>query len=618
VSRADVPQLGAVVNGGTTRFAATTDQSSCSIRLYGRGEEVVDERELVPRGDGIFTLAIEGVGHGTPYRFVIGGNALPDPYARAFLHGVHGPATVYQSKHAWRYDCVSRPLHEHVIYELHVGTFTAEGTYDSAAKRLRDLVDLGVTAIELMPIASFDGSRGWGYDGVAHYAPYAPYGTPDELRAFVDHAHGLGLSVLLDVVYNHFGPSGNYLRAYDRRLFAHEEASPWGEAPNFASPAMRRYVIDNALYWLGEFRFDGLRLDATHAIIDRSPKHVLEEMVEAVAELEPKRLLLAEDERNDPTLVTRFGLDALWADDFHHATRVTLTGEHDGYYAAYQPGPREIARTISRGWLYEGQPRPSDGKPRGASADALTAEQFVYCIQNHDQIGNRAFGDRLNHAVTLDAYLSVSMLLLFLPMTSLLFMGQEWASSSPFLYFTDHEAELGRMISEGRRREFEGFRAFSGHGEERSVPDPQAQGTFQQSKLDWHERDQAEHARVLELYRAALALRRSDRVLQDASRERLRCDSFGEVLVVERWHEEARRVLLVNFGSSSVAFDELPSLGGIPMERPLLSSAPQVVPGSIAPHTALILAARSDDGVLRVEIEAPAEASSRGRRIEVR
>jgi maltooligosyltrehalose trehalohydrolase len=590
VSRADVRRLGAVVNGEKTCFAAATDESACSVRVYGTDGELAAERELVPHGDGLFALDIEGIGHGTPYCFVIGEKALPDPYARAFLHGVHGKAMVYESKHSWRYDCVSRPLHEHVIYELHVGTFTAEGTYGSAAKRLHDLLDLGVTAIELMPIASFDGARGWGYDGVAHYAPYAPYGTPDELRAFVDHAHGLGLSVFLDVVYNHFGPSGNYLRAYDRRFFARDEASPWGEAPNFVFPAMRRYVIDNALYWLVEFRFDGLRLDATHAIIDRSPKHVLEEMVEAVAKLEPKRLLLAEDERNDPTLVTRFGLDALWADDFHHATRVTLTGEQDGYYSAYRPGAAEIARTIMRGWLYEGQPRPSDGKPRGASAQALTAEQLVYCIQNHDQIGNRAFGDRLNHAVTLDAYLAVSMLLLFLPMTPLLFMGQEWASSSPFLYFTDHEAELGRLISEGRRREFEGFRAFSEHAEVRSVPDPQAQGTFQQSKLDWHEREQTGHARALELYRAALALRRSDRVLQDASRERLRCESFGEVLVVERWRDRQRRVLLVNFGSSAVAFEELPSLRGIPMERALLSSAPQVVAGSIAPHTALMLA----------------------------
>jgi maltooligosyltrehalose trehalohydrolase len=353
---------------------------------------------------------------------------------------------------------------------------------------------------------------------------------------------------------------------------------------------MRRYAIDNALYWLVDFRFDGLRLDATHAIIDRSPKHVLEELVEAVSTLEPKRLLIAEDERNDPMLVTRFGLDAVWADDFHHATHVTLTGEQDGYYAAFQSGPREIARTIRRGWLYEGQPSPASGQPRGASADALRAEELVYCIQNHDQVGNRAFGERLNHAVSLDAYLSASLLLLFLPMTPLLFMGQEWASSSPFLYFTDHGEELGRLISEGRRREFEKFGAFSEHARAALIPDPQALETFERAKLDWARRDQADHARALELHRVALELRRTDRVLRDGSRERLRADALGDVLVVERWLGADRRVLVVNFGAEPVAVERLPPLVALSNQRVLLSSAPVGEDRSIAARVASIFA----------------------------
>jgi maltooligosyltrehalose trehalohydrolase len=495
---------------------------------------------------------------------------------------------VVESRYAWRFPCVSRSLSEQVIYELHVGTFTSEGTYSAALSRLPDLVELGITTIELMPLSAFHGARGWGYDGVAHFAPFAGYGTPDELRAFVDAAHELGLSMLLDVVYNHFGPSGNYLAAYDGRYFTRDDASPWGDAPNFSFSPMRRYVVDNALFWLTEFRFDGLRLDATHALVDRTPKHVLRELAEAVASLEPKRLLVAEDDRNDPTLVTELGLDALWADDFHHATRVTLTGERDGYYAAYQGGAAEIARTVRRGWLYEGQPNPVSGKARGANADTLSAEELVYCIQNHDQVGNRMLGDRLNHAVDLDAYLSVSLLLLFLPMTPLLFMGQEWASSSPFLYFTNHDEELGRLITEGRRREFASFRSFSG-AQSTSPPDPQAPDTFRRSKLDWPERELAEHARSLELYRSALALRRTDPVLSEPSRERLACESYGEVLVVRRWSGAETRVLVVNFASNPARLSDLEALRDFTKLVCLLSSDGGASTEIVAPRSAAVL-----------------------------
>jgi maltooligosyltrehalose trehalohydrolase len=588
VTAAKSPSPGAFVVGTATRFTVVTDAKACSVRLYDENDVPTVEHELVRRADGVFSLELEGVGHGALYRFVLGERVLPDPYARFLPRGVHGPAMVVGHAHDFRLQQVTRPLSQQIIYELHVGTFTERGTYESAAERLEELAALGVTTLELMPVAAFDGTRGWGYDGVAHYAPFAAYGTPAALGAFVDRAHELGLAVLLDVVYNHFGPAGNYLGAYDARYFTREEASPWGDAPNFAFEPMRRYVIENALYWLTEFRFDGLRLDATHAIIDRSPKHVLYELAEEVAKLVPARLLIAEDDRNEPSLVTQFGLDALWADDFHHATRVTLTGERDGYYGAYEPGAVTVARTIERGWLYEGQQNPVRGKPRGSSAERLSAEALVYCIQNHDQVGNRALGDRLSSSVTVDAFLAASMLLLFLPMTPLLFMGQEWGASSPFLYFTDHEAELGRAITEGRRREFASFGAFSREPE--LIPDPQALDTFMRSKLDWSERSQGEHARVLETYRSALRLRRQDPVLQEASRKCLRSEAFGEVLAVERYRGDERRLLLVNFGAKDVLIRGLSPRFHVDEWRFVLSSRTGGGSDVLAGETALVLA----------------------------
>jgi maltooligosyltrehalose trehalohydrolase len=556
------PRLGACATGHGTRFAAFTDAPACSVRWFSPTGEVADERSLSSLGRGYFETEVESIGHGTVYRFVVGDRAFPDPYARFLPEGVHGPAMVVDPRHEWKHGCVSRPLAEHVIYELHVGTFTPQGTYASACSRLNELVELGVTTIELMPLAAFDGAWGWGYDGVAHFAPFAPYGTPDELRAFVDCAHGHGLSVFLDVVYNHFGPAGNYLSAYSSTYFTRDEHSPWGEAPNFRSAAMRQYVIDNANYWLEDFRFDGLRLDATHAIRDPSAKHVLTELAESVALLQPKRYLIAEDDRNDATLVSRKGVDALWADDFHHVLRVTLTRERQGYYANYEPGAEAIAHTVQSGWLFEGETYPATGRPRGSKATELAAERFVYCIQNHDQIGNRPAGDRLSMVVSTESYLAASLLLFFLPMVPLLFMGQEWAASTPFAYFTNHETELGRKISEGRRREFAGFVSEFESSSQALIPDPQSPSTFLDSRLDWNERVEGAHAEVVDFYRRALRLRRSDPVLRRASRDRLRAEAVDEVLIVRRWHESDERILLVNFRDEPVRLDDVvPRLG---------------------------------------------------------
>lgn len=581
--------LGARVEGGKVVFRAfVTGCEVCAVRLFDAEGGVRATHPMEALGDGYFEARLDGVGPGALYKLVVGERELPDPYARALPHGVHGPAMVLgDSMYSWRHEPVARPLSEHVLYEVHVGTFTAEGTYAAAAERLPDLVELGVTAVELMPISSFPGERGWGYDGVAHFAPFAPYGAPDDLRRFIDAAHGLGLAVILDAVYNHLGPSGNYLAAYSKEYFTHDVKTPWGDGLNFTHPVVRRFVIDNALFWLADFRFDGLRLDATHAIVDPSPRHVLRELADEAAKLSPPRLLIAEDERNDPSLVLETGLSALWADDFHHQVRVTLTGEKDGYYAAYQPGAAGVARTIERGWLYEGQRHAPLGAPRGAPADGLRAEQLVYTLQNHDQIGNRAVGDRLSSAIGVDAYCAVSALLLFLPMTPLLFMGQEWAASSPFLYFTDHEEELGRLVSAGRREEFKAFTDFADPAARARIPDPQAKTTFLRSRLRWDERTEGDHARVLSFYRACLSLRRDDPVLRASGREGLFAEARGEVLLVRRELGGARRWLIVNFDPGPV-----PLKGLLPDPTSLrrLLSSPAEMGDVLPPHGAVLLA----------------------------
>ena len=595
--------LGAFPVAGGTRFrvfARRTDvHPDINVRIVDARGTPLQMHALTAAGDGIYETTVPGVGHGTLYQFVVGDRELPDPFARFLPFGVHGPAMVIEPRYRWSHgEGVLRSLREQVLYELHIGTFTEAGTYAAARARLGEVAALGVTTIQLLPLASFPGSRGWGYDGVAPFAPFSAYGEPDELRAFVDEAHRLGLSVLLDVVYNHFGPSGNYLGAYSPEYFTRDLKSAWGDAPDFRRAPMRRLVIENALYWLQEFRFDGLRLDATHAIIDPSPRHILRELADRVASLRPRKLLIAEDDRNDPGLIRQHGLDAIWADDFHHALRVTLTGERDGYYACYEPGVETLAETIRRGWWYTGQRYPLSETPRGKPADGLPAEAFIYCIQNHDQIGNRALGDRLSAAVSPEAYRAASALLLFLPMTPLLFMGQEWAATTPFQYFTDHDPELGRLVSRGRREEFKHFEAFRSEKGMLTVPDPQDGATFSRSRLNWDERTQPDHARTLELYRRLIALRRNDPVLREAGRDALAVDTKGGLLVLSRWSSAGERCLVLNLGKTA---QPLAAAGVRAAHWELLLStdghgpAP-AAPDQLAPQTAEILARRHHPG----------------------
>jgi maltooligosyltrehalose trehalohydrolase len=570
-------------------FAAFTQAGACAVELLDERGEPLALIELEPHGDGYFQSLLPQAKNQMLYWLVIEGKRLPDPYARFLPRGVHGPAQIVDSAYAFTHLPPLRKPSEHVIYELHVGTFTEEGTFDAARGTLPALVELGITTIELMPIAAFAGGRGWGYDGVALFAPHAAYGTPDQLRELIDAAHGHGLSVLLDVVYNHFGPDGNYLAAFSPSYFSDEHHNAWGKALNFAEPALRGLVLENARYWLREFGFDGLRLDATHAIVDDSARHILSELADVAHELEPKQILIAEDERNLAQLVTGHGLDALWADDFHHQLRVTLTGERSGYYAAYQASTRALAEVINQGWLYRGQLDPLTQRPRGSSCESLSAAQLVYCVQNHDQIGNRAFGDRLQERAGLAAFRAASLLLLFLPMTPLLFMGQEWGAATPFLYFTDHEAELGQRVSAGRRLEFARFEEFSEELLREKIPDPQAVATFRASKLRWSERELPEHAVTLELYRAALRLRRTDPVLRHAERAQLRAEAVDDVLLVHRSHANERRTLVVNFGTNEVQLSSLSQHLRLYKARVLLQSlsAPNA---SLPPKSAVVLA----------------------------
>ena len=575
------PSLGALVeDDGTTFRLWSTAHTRCALRLYDRHGHALRTEPMAAKGDGVFELHLEGVGEGARYRFLLDDNEVNDPYARFLPEGIHGPAMVVRSNHRWTHDHVVRPLREHVIYELHVGTFTAEGTYVAATKRLRELVELGVTALELLPVATYGGRHGWGYDGVAHYAPHPTYGSPDELRAFVDAAHGAGLSVFLAVVYNHFGPAGNVIGQYSPDYFTDEVENVWGQAPDFRQPWMRRYVLDNVRMWIDEYRFDGLRWDAVHAIVDPSERNIVREAIDLARSVLPGAIMMAEDDRNDPMLVDTLGFDAVWADDFHHAVHVTLTGERDGYYACYEPGAASIARAIERGWLYEGQPYPTHGKPRGKQAPSLPAEAFIYCLQNHDQIGNRAFGDRLSAVVSPEAYRAATTLLLFLPMTPLLYQGEEWGASTPFLYFTDHDEELGKLVSKGRREEFKRFRAFADPDVRARIPDPQAASTVEASRLRWDERTTSPHAETLALHQALLRLRRTDPVLARSGREGLSAEAHGDVLVVRRRGDGGERVLVANFSAAPASS---PVLGRI-----LVDSAPLDLP-ALPPWSAVIV-----------------------------
>lgn len=580
---------GAHVDASGTTFAAwSTKAKAITVRVFEPdGKTVRREEPLESLGAGRFEKHVDGVGEGTLYAFVLDGEQTPDPFARSLPHGVHGAARVV-ARGTGEALADLPPLSAWVIYELHIGTFSPEGTFKGAEARLDALAELGVTAVELLPVAAYAGERGWGYDGVALYATHAAYGEPEDLRAFVRAAHARGLAVLLDVVYNHFGPAGNYLWRYAPEYFDETEKTPWGPAPDFAHPPMRNLVTDNVRYWLEEMGIDGLRLDATHEIRDRkSDPHVLHEISDLAHGMSPRRRVFLEDERNDPDLVREIGADAVWADDVHHQIHVLLTGEQDGYYGSYEPSVSALVKAINQGFTFIGQPFPPwEGRPRGKSPreSGLLPNQLVYCLQNHDQIGNRALGTRLSHEIDIDRYCAASALLLFLPATPLLFMGQEWASSAPFLFFSDHEGELGEAVRNGRREEFKAFAAFADPAKRDRIPDPQARSTFETSKLHWGERTQEAHRRVHVLYRKLVHLRTSDRVLSaECGWDDFRASANGDLLEVVRRHGDEQRKLFVTFGESPVPVD-------VPDGWRVLVTSGEYEDGMLGARSAVVLA----------------------------
>ena len=525
------PHLGACPEPGGVSFRVWAPGRRHVELVLNPGVPSPRRQSLTPAGDGTFTGTSADAAAGAVYAYMLDGEGpFPDPVSRFQPQGVHGPSAVVDphayrwSDQAWR----GVPLREAIIYELHVGTFTPAGTFAGVTARLPYLAELGVTVIELMPVADFAGSRNWGYDGVSLFAPSRAYGVPDDLRRLVDTAHGLGLAVLLDVVYNHFGPDGAYGPRFSPFYLSTRHRSPWGAAVNLDgddSAHVRDFFIENALHWLHEYHLDGLRLDATHGLLDGSPRHVVAELAARVRAAIRDRtiLLIAEDDRNLAAIVRPpgdggWGLDAVWADDFHHHTRRLSAGDRDGYYEDFSGTLADIATTIRQGWFYRGQFSVYRGEPRGTDPAGVPLERMVVYLQNHDQIGNRPFGQRLHHQIELGCFRALSALLLCLPETPLLFMGQEWAASTRFLFFTDHHADLGRLVTEGRRAEFSRFAAFADPVTRTRVPDPQALSTFEDSRLVWDERAKAPHAGVLELYRTLLRLRRTETALRPGQR----------------------------------------------------------------------------------------------------
>jgi len=532
-----------------------------------------------PDDAGWWMAAVDSANYGTDYGFQIdnGNTAYPDPRSQWQPNGVHALSRVYdQSKFPWTDDGFqARPLASAVIYELHVGTFTSEGTLDAAIARLEYLRALGITHVELMPVAAFDGNHGWGYDGVSLYAVHEPYGGPDGLKRLVDAAHGLGLAVLLDVVYNHFGPSGNYTGKFAPYL-TEAHRTPWGGATNLeeaGSYEVRRFFLDNARMWLRDFHIDGLRIDAVHSFVDRSAIHFLEQLASEVetlsAALGRGLVLIAESDLNDPHIVIPrdcggFGMDAQWSDDFHHALFAVLSREELGGYYSDFGSLAQLAKAMEQTFVYDGMFSRHRNRVHGRSARDLSQHRFLAFIQNHDQVGNRAVGERISQSAGTDRAMIAAALVLLGPFIPMLFQGEEWAATSPFLYFADHEGELARQVSEGRRREFQAFGWAPA-----TIPDPESRTTFERSKLEWAEQSEPAHAAMLGWYHELIRLRRSTPSLNN-----------GEPGNTRVTYNEEQRWFCVRRGSIEIACNLASHSRSLPVQpgaRLILASRPGIV-----------------------------------------
>jgi malto-oligosyltrehalose trehalohydrolase len=501
-------------------------------------------------GEGWHELVTDRAHADTRYRFVLPeGLRVPDPASRYQPEDVHGPSVVVDpAAYIWHDAAWSgRPWEEAVVYELHIGAFTPEGTFRAAIDKLDHLAALGVTVIDVMPIGDFPGRRNWGYDGTLLYAPDSSYGRPEDLKALVEAAHIRGLTMLLDVVYNHFGPEGAYIRAIAPETFSDRYRTPWGAAINFDGPdsgPVRELVIHNALYWIEEFHFDGLRLDAVHAIRDDSPKQLLQELAERVRAAAPDRHihLVLENEENEAKHLARgengkpCWYTAQWNDDVHHVLHVAASGETQGYYADYKGDTEKLGRALAEGFAFQGELMPYRTRQRGTPSADLSPSVFVAFIQNHDQVGNRAFGDRVTQFAPAAAVRAIAAIYLLLPQIPMLFMGEEWGAQQPFPFFCDFAPELADAVREGRRKEFARFPEFREPEAQGLIPDPMAEETFTSAKLHWEDTARVPHARWLDWYRRVLATRHAEIVPRLAAiRTGGHYDVLAEGAVIVRW-----------------------------------------------------------------------------------
>jgi maltooligosyltrehalose trehalohydrolase len=498
---------------------------------------------------------------GDRYRYHLDGKgSFPDPASRRQPEGPHGPSEIVDpADYQWHdsgWQGVSLPTQ--IIYEMHVGTFTPEGTFVAAAAQLGALASLGITVVEIMPVNEFDGQFGWGYDGVDLFAPTRLYGAPNDLRHFVDEAHRQGLAVLLDVVYNHFGPNGNYATSFAKAFHSEKHQTEWGGAINFdgeQSQSVREFFVANAGYWIDEFHMDGLRIDAIQAIVDDSPEHVLAAIARRVREAAHgrKTLVVGENEFQQARLVrspadSGYGLDAVWNDDFHHALRVAATGHNEFYYGDYQGTPQELISAVKWGYLYQGQWNARQGRQRGTPVWDLAGMRFISFLQNHDQIANSAQGLRMHLLTSPGRYRALTALFLLAPGTPMLFQGQEFAASAPFLYFADHQVDLAKLVREGRQEFLRQFHSLGGPASGAHLADPCDRGTFERCKLDFSERQK--HADVWILHRDLIRLRREDPVFSAQRADRIHGAVIGPEALLLRYFGDRRddRLLIVNLG----------------------------------------------------------------------
>jgi maltooligosyltrehalose trehalohydrolase len=543
----------------------------CSFIVWAPEANVVELKFISPLGKsipmyrtgrGYWKVETAGVKPGTTYMYVLDRNTIrPDPASNYQPDGVHKASQVIDHTSflwedtAWR----GIDLAEYVIYELHVGTFTPEGTFNAIIPKLNELQDLGITAIELMPVAQFPGNRNWGYDGVYPYAVQNSYGTPDDLKKLINECHKKGIAVILDVVYNHLGPEGNYLRDFGK-YFTNKYTTPWGEALNFDdeySDEVKKYFIDNALYWFEQFHIDALRLDAVHAIYDMSARHILQCLAESTKECSRKHkrkfYLIAESDLNDTRIIQSpelggYGIDAQWSDDFHHSVHAFLTGEQFGYFKDFG-NLEHLTKAIKYGFVYDGQYSEFRKRSHGNSSLEVSAEQYVICTQNHDQVGNRMLGERLSTMLSFDSLKLTAGMLLTSPYIPLLFMGEEYGEDNPFLYFVSHaDLHLVDAVRKGRQEEFSEF-----HG--RGVaPDPQDEKTFDRSRLDHSKKNQGHHKVLINLYKKLLILRREIPALSHLNKRNF--DVFGfendRILVVRRWKDDDQLLCIFNMSQDTV------------------------------------------------------------------